>query len=107
MTLIESDIIFQLNIFKSALTPVTTHRWPIGHNIDVQTEKTKINPTATFSVTITQVTTTQHDSLRTNINDNMNQSDFFTADISQPFEVAARTINTRIYTLADFSINNS
>ena len=44
LTIIDSDIIFQLNFLSSALTHVTTPIRPIGHNIDVQTEKT-VNPT--------------------------------------------------------------
>ena len=37
----------------------------------------------------------------------MNHSDSFTANISQPFEVTARTINTRNDTQTEFSVNNS
>ena len=82
LTLIEPDIIFQLNFLSLALTQVTTPIRPIGHNIDVQTAKTTVNPTAiimkepkSVSVTNTQVTTTQSDSLNTNLTDNMNLSD--------------------------------
>ena len=49
-----------------------------------------MNVPKTVSVTNTQVTTTQFDSLNTNLTDNMNLSDCFTANISQPFEVTTR-----------------
>ena len=114
LTLIDSDIIFQLNFLSSRLTHVTTPIRPIGHNIDVQTEKTTVNPTAitmneprSVSVTTTQVTTTQTDSLNTNLPDNMNLSDSFTANMSYPFQVATRTINTRNDTQDGFSVNNT
>ena len=49
LTIIESDIIFQLNYLSSALTQVTTPIRPIGHNIDIRTEKSTVNPTVTMN----------------------------------------------------------
>ena len=114
LTIIESDIIFQLNSLSSALTQVTTPIRPIRPNIDIRTEKSTVNPTVTtmnvpqnVSFFNTQITTTHSDPLRTNTADNMNHSDSFIANISQPFEVTARTINTRIDTQTELSVINS
>ena len=108
LTIIDSDIIFQLNFLSSALTHVTTPIRPIGHNIDVQTGKTVINQNEPKSVSVTaqKVTTTQTDLLNTNLPENRNLPDSFTASTSYPFQVTTRTINTRNDTQDGFSINN-
>ena len=113
LTLIEPDIIFQLNFLSLALTQVTTPIRPIGHNIDVHTAKTTVNPTAiimkepeSVSVTNTQATTTQADSLNTNLTDNMNLLGSSPVNMSYPFQTT-RTINTRNDTQDDLSINNT
>ena len=66
-----------------------------------------MNLRKTVSITNTKVTTTQSDSLRTNITDNIYYPDSLTANISQPVEVTTRTSSTWNDTQTHFSVNSN